>query len=336
MIRYIIRRVLWGILLFLAVTFVTFLIFYVVPINPARLVAGKAASPADVQAVAHRLYLDRPIYVQYLHFLKQLVIDHSLGYSYANRQSVNSIVLSAAPITASLVIGGAILWLVVAVFVGVLSALKPRTLMDRTTMVTVLAGYSVHPIWLGLIVLYLLAYIPTTGHLGPISFPAVTLFPLGGYCNLRGASEGQICGGPWDWFHSLMLPWLVFATGYSAYYVRMIRGTVRGTLSEDYVRTARAKGVPERIVLRSHVLRNAMLPVVTMFGMDVALALGGAIIVEYVFSMPGLGYVAVKSLGQFDYTVTLGVVVFATLIIIVVNLLIDLLYAWIDPRIRLT
>jgi peptide/nickel transport system permease protein len=336
MIRYIIRRLLWGILLFLAVTFVTFLIFYVMPINPAKLVAGKAATAQEVQAVAHKLYLDRPIYVQFAHFLKQLVVDHSLGYSYANRQSVNTTVLSAAPITASLVIGGAILWIVVAVFVGVLSALKPRTLMDRTTMVTVLAGYSVHPIWLGLIAIYLLAYIPTTGHLGPISFPAFSAFPLAGYCNLRGASPGQQCGGPWDWFHALMLPWLVFATGYSAYYVRMIRGTVRSTLNEDYVRTARAKGAPERVVLRSHVLRNAMLPVVTMFGMDVALALGGAIIVENVFSMPGLGYIAVHSLGQFDYTVTMGVVVFATLIIIIVNLLIDLLYAWIDPRIRLT
>ncbi len=336
MIRYIIRRILWGIVLFLAVTLVTFLIFYIIPIDPARNVAGKSATPAEIKVVAHRLYLDRPIYVQYLHFLWNLVGHHNLGYSYANRQSVNSVVLAAAPITASLVIGGAILWMTVAVLIGVFSALRPKTLLDRVAMVGVLTGYSVHPIWLGLVTIYLLGYVPTTGHLGPLTFPAFSPFQLGGYCNFGGASPGQICGGPWDWFHAMILPWLVFATGYSAFYVRLIRGTVRSTLSEDYVRTARAKGAPERVVLRSHVLRNAMLPVVTAFGMDIALALGGAVITEYVFSLPGLGYVGVHSLGQFDYSITLGVVVFATVVIIVSNLLIDLLYAWIDPRIRLT
>ena len=192
-----------------------------------------------------------------------------------------------------------------------------------------------HPVWLGLIVIYTLGYLPTTGHLGPISFPAFSLFPFGTYCNFTGGSAGQTCGGPWDWFHAMLLPWGVFAFGYTAFYVRVIRSTVRSTLSEDYVRTARAKGAPERVVLRSHVLRNAVLPIVTMFGMDVALALGGAVIIELVFSLPGLGYVAIKSLGQFDYAVTLGVVVFATIVVIIVNFIIDLLYAFIDPRIRL-
>jgi peptide/nickel transport system permease protein len=335
-IRYIIRRILWGILLFIAVTLVTFVIFYVIPLNPAKLAAGRSATPQEIKLVAHQLYLDRPLWQQYLHFLKELVINHNLGESYANRQSVNSIVLAAAPITASLVIGGAILWMAIATVIGIVSALRPKTAMDRTTMVGVLAGYSVHPVWLGLVAIYLFAYVPTTGHFGPISFTPVTLFPIGGYCNLGGASAGQLCGGPWDWFHALMLPWFVFALGYAAYYVRMIRGTVRATMTEDYVRTARAKGAPESRVIRSHVLRNAMLPVVTMFGMDLALALGGAVIVEYVFGLPGLGYVGVHSLFQFDYPTTLGVVVFATLVIIVANLLIDLLYAWIDPRIRLS
>ena len=336
MIRYIIRRVLWAILLFLAVTLVTFVIFYVIPFNAARNVAGKSATPAEIHQVAHRLYLDRPLYLQYLHFLDQLVLHHSLGYSYADRQSVNSIVASAAPVTATLVIGGAIIWMVVAFIIGVYSALRPRSKLDRFAMIGVLIGISVHPIWLGLITIYGLGYLPTTGHVGPVSFPAFHPFIISGYCNFSGASAGQVCGGPWDWFHAMLLPWGVFAFGYTAFYVRVIRSTVRSTLAEDYVRTARAKGAPERVVLRSHVLRNAVLPIVTMFGMDVALALGGAVIVEYVFSLQGLGWVAIHALSNFDYAVTMGVVVFATLVVIVVNLIIDIAYAWIDPRIRLT
>jgi peptide/nickel transport system permease protein len=308
-VRYIIRRLLWAVVLFIAVTLATYLIFYIIPVNPARLAIGKAASPSEVKTVTHQLYLDRPIYIQYLHFLWQLVGHHSLGYSFANRQSVNSLVLAAAPITISLVLGSVVVWMAVAVPVGVYSALHPRTVPDRIAMVTVLAGISVHPVWLSIIAIYLIGYLPTTGH---------------------------ICGGPWDWFHALILPWCVFAFLYAAFYVRMIRSSVMETLGEDYVRTARAKGAPERQVLVQHVLRNAMLPVVTMLGMDVALALGGAILIEQVFSLPGLGYTAIHSLYNFDYPVTLGVVVFGSLCVIVLNLLVDLLYAWIDPRIRLS
>jgi peptide/nickel transport system permease protein len=134
----------------------------------------------------------------------------------------------------------------------------------------------------------------------------------------------------------LILPWFVFAVGYAAFYVRLIRSNTLEVLNEDYVRTARAKGVKPRGVIQSHVLRNAMLPVVTAFGMDIALALAGAVLIEFVFGLPGLGYTAVHSLGQFDYPVTLGVVVFASIVVIIANLMVDLLYAWIDPRIRLS
>lgn len=336
MVRYIIRRLLWAVVLFIAVTLATYLIFYIIPVNPARLAIGKAASPSEVKTVTHQLYLDRPIYIQYLHFLWQLVGHHSLGYSFANRQSVNSLVLAAAPITISLVLGSVVVWMAVAVPVGVYSALHPRTVPDRIAMVTVLAGISVHPVWLSIIAIYLIGYLPTTGHILGLHFPAFSLVPISGYCNFTGGSTGQICGGPWDWFHALILPWCVFAFLYAAFYVRMIRSSVMETLGEDYVRTARAKGAPERQVLVQHVLRNAMLPVVTMLGMDVALALGGAILIEQVFSLPGLGYTAIHSLYNFDYPVTLGVVVFGSLCVIVLNLLVDLLYAWIDPRIRLS
>jgi peptide/nickel transport system permease protein len=322
MVRYVIRRLLWAVVLFLAVTIVTYLIFFLIPINTARLVAGKSATPAEVKAVAHRLYLDRPVYVQYGHFLYQLVWQHSLGYSFNNRQSVNSAIFAAAPVTASLVIGGAIVWMLIAVPIGILSALRPRSALDRASMVGVLTGISAHPVWIGLMASYIFGY-------------KLNLLPIQGYCNLRGAAPGQSCGGPVDWFTHMLMPWMVFAVAYSAFYVRMIRANVMETLNEDYVRTARAKGAPESIVMRRHVLRNAMLPVVTMLGMDIAIALGGAVLIENVFGLPGLGNLAIQSVYQFDLPTVVGVTVFASVCVIVFNLLVDLLYAWIDPRIRL-
>ena len=322
MVRYVIRRLLWAIVLFIAVTVVTYLIFFLIPVDPARLAAGKSATPAEVKAVAHRLYLDRPIYQQYLHFLGQLVLHGSLGYSFNDRQSVNSSIFAAAPVTASLVIGGAIVWMLIAVPVGILSALKPRSIVDRFAMVGVLGGISAHPVWIGLMASYIFGY-------------KLNLLPIQGYCNLSGASAGQICGGPVDWFTHMIMPWLTFAVLYSAFYVRMIRANVMETLNEDYVRTARAKGAPESIVMRRHVLRNAMLPVVTMLGMDIAIALGGAVLIEEVFGLPGLGDLAIQSVYQFDLPKIVGVTVFASVLVIGFNLLVDLLYAWIDPRIRL-
>jgi peptide/nickel transport system permease protein len=322
MVRYVIRRLLWAIVLFIAVTVVTYLIFFLIPVDPARLAAGKSATPAEVKAVAHRLYLDRPVYEQYLHFLGQLVLHGSLGYSFNDRQSVNSSIFAAAPVTASLVIGGAVVWMLIAVPVGILSALKPRSILDRFAMVGVLGGISAHPVWIGLMASYIFGY-------------KLNLLPIQGYCNLSGASAGQICGGPVDWFTHMIMPWLTFAVLYSAFYVRMIRANVMETLNEDYVRTARAKGAPESVVMRRHVLRNAMLPVVTMLGMDIAIALGGAVLIEEVFGLPGLGDLAIQSVYQFDLPKIVGVTVFASVLVIGFNLLVDLLYAWIDPRIRL-
>jgi peptide/nickel transport system permease protein len=309
--------------------------FFVAPTHVAQLIAGRQATPETVALVSHRLGLDRPILTQYFHYLWRL-LHGDLGYSYSSRQSVNEIIKQAAPVTASLVIGGAILWMIIAIPVGVFSALKPRSAGDRTAMVFVLAGISVHPVWLALVCSYLFGYVPTTGSFLGISFPPFELFPIQGYCSLKGAAPGQVCGGPYDWMMHLILPWFVFAVGYAAFYVRLIRSNTLEVLNEDYVRTARAKGVKPRGVIQSHVLRNAMLPVVTAFGMDIALALAGAVLIEFVFGLPGLGYTAVHSLGQFDYPVTLGVVVFASIVVIIANLMVDLLYAWIDPRIRLS
>ena len=321
MLRYIIRRLLWAAVLFVAVTIVTYVIFFVVPANPAFELCGKSCTEEDIQRVEKYWGLDRPVPIQYLKFLKRLVVERSLGVSFATRRNVNDIVADAAPVTASLVFGGVIMWMLIAVPLGILSALRPRSLLDRASMVFVLIGISAHPVWLGLIFSFFFGF-------------KLGLFPITGYCDMINPSTD--CGGPVQWAYHMFLPWATFAILFAALYVRMIRANVLETMNEDYVRTARAKGAPEHQVMRSHILRNAMLPVVTMLGMDVGLALGGAIFTESVYALPGLGKTVIQALETFDLPTIQGVVVFSTVCIIVFNLAVDLLYAWIDPRIRLT
>ncbi len=325
MFRYLVRRTLWAILLFIVITFITFVIFFIGPNNPARAVCGgeQAKRECLVRATA-KLGLDQPMPVQYWKFIKQVVIHQDLGESFATSQSVNQRIKEAAPVTASLVFGGAILWMIIGLTVGIFSALKPRSLTDRFAMVFVLIGVSAHPVWIGLILEYVFGV-------------KLGWTPIANYANFFGApSDSGQPGGPWQWFYHLILPWCTFALLFAALYVRMIRANVMETLNEDFVRTARAKGAPERQVLVSHVLRNALLPVVTMLGMDIGIALGGAIFTEYVFQLPGLGQTAIIGINNQDLAIVQGVIVFATIAIIVFNLLVDLLYAWIDPRIRLT
>jgi peptide/nickel transport system permease protein len=321
-IRYIIRRLLWAVVLFLAVTVVTYIIFFIIPADPARAVAGRNPTPAMIENARHYLGIDKPVYIQYLRFLKRLVLEQNLGRSFMNRESVNSEVGKAAPVTASLVFGGAIAWMLIALPIGILSALRPRSLLDRASMTFVLIGISAHPIWIGLIFIYFFSY-------------KWGLTPISGYCDFINPSVGADCGGPVQWAYHMILPWFTFAILFAALYVRMIRANVIEAMNEDYVRTARAKGAPESKVIRVHVLRNALLPVVTMLGMDIGLALGGAIFTESVYGLPGLGRQAVQSLNALDLPTVEGIVVFATIAIIVFNLIVDLLYAWIDPRIRL-
>jgi peptide/nickel transport system permease protein len=323
--RYLVRRVLWAALLFLVITFVTFVIFYVGPNNPARAVCGgEQAKRQCLVTATQKLGLDKPMPVQYARFLRRLVIHQDLGESFATSQSVNQRIKEAAPVTASLVFGGAVLWMMIGLSVGIYSALKPRSLLDRSAMVFVLIGVSAHPIWIGLIFEYVFGV-------------KLGWTPIANYANFFGApADSGLPGGPWQWFYHLILPWCTFALLFAALYVRMIRANVIETLNEDYVRTARAKGAPEGQVIRSHVLRNALLPVVTMLGMDIGIALGGAIFTETVYQLPGLGQTAIIGINNQDLAIVQGVIVFATLAIIVFNLIVDLLYAWIDPRIRLT
>jgi peptide/nickel transport system permease protein len=342
MFRYLIRRVLWAILLFLIITFVTFVIFFIAPADPARAqCGGERASPQCLALVTEKLGLNEPIPVQYALFINKLlpvsVYDNdakewrspyfktpSLGKSYLSDQDLSQKIGKAAPITASLVFGGAVLWMLIALSVGIFSALRPRSLIDRAAMVFVLVGVSAHPVWIGLILSYFFG-------------AKWEITPIADYANFFGAPpDSGLPGGPWQWFYHMILPWITFAILFAALYVRMIRASVMETLNEDFVRTARAKGAPERKVLFSHVLRNALLPVVTMLGMDIGVALGGAIFTESVFNLRGLGQEVVIAVNADDFASLVAIVVFATTAIIVFNLIVDLLYAVIDPRIRLT
>jgi peptide/nickel transport system permease protein len=321
MFRYLVRRLLWAGVLFIAVTMVSYIIFFLVPAEPARLICGAQCPPDQVERVRKEVGLDRPVWQQYASFLEGIVVHQSLGRSYATRQPVTEIIKDAAPITASIIVGGVIIWMMIAIPIGILSARRPRSLLDRSAMAFVLLGISAHPVWIGLILIYFVGY-------------KAGLTPLGGYCDLFNPSTE--CGGPVKWAHSLVLPWVTFALLYAALYTRMIRATVLETMNEDYIRTARAKGATELVVMRSHILRNAMLPIVTLLGLDIGLLLGGAIFTETVFGLPGLGRSALQALNGFDLPTVMGITVFATFAVIVCNLLVDLLYAVIDPRIRLT
>jgi len=323
--RYLIRRILWAIFLFFIITFVTFVIFFMAPNDPARaMCGGDQASRQCLLTATEKLGLDKPVLVQYFKYLDRLVVHHDLGTSYATGQSINEKIKKAAPVTASLVFGGAVLWMIIGLSVGIYSALRPRSLIDRAAMVFVLIGVSAHPVWIGLILSYAFG---VRWHITPIA----------DYANFFGAAPGSgDPGGPAQWAYHMILPWMTFALLFAALYVRMIRANVMETLNEDYVRTARAKGAPEQRILFAHVLRNALLPVVTMLGMDIGVALGGAIFTETVFQLPGLGRTVVVALGNDDLAIVEGVVVFATIAILFFNLIVDLMYAWIDPRIRLS
>jgi peptide/nickel transport system permease protein len=219
------------------------------------------------------------------------------------------------------VFGGAVLWLSLSIPVGILSALRPRSIMDRVTMTLVLIGISAHPVWIGLIFSYVFGY-------------KLGLTPIAGYCNFFPGTVGAQCEGPVQWAYHLILPWCTFMILFAALYVRLIRANVMETMNEDYVRTARAKGASQRRVMVQHVLRNSMLPVVTILGMDLGLALGGAIFTEGIFNLPGLGHEIIQAYGRADLPLITGIVVFSTIAVIVFNFLVDVTYGFLDPRIR--
>lgn len=318
MLRYIIRRVLQGILLLFLVTAIIFLMFYILPTaDPAVLRAGKNAGPKQIAEIRRDLGLNRPIYTQYLTYMRQVFLHFDFGYSYEYNVPVRQLIFSRIPPTALLVAGGAILWLVGGVTVGIISAVRRRSLLDRTAMTTSLALISAPVFWLGLLALFLFAN--DIGKLkilpGQGSYGAATNF------------GGQL--------ESMILPWIVLSATTAAIYARYMRASMTETMSEDYIRTARAKGVPERRVILRHGVRSAITPIVTLVGLDVGTVLAGnAILTESVFNIPGVGRLLYNAIENADLTTIQGVVLFGAFFIIVFNLLVDIAYAYLDPRVR--
>src|SRR3954452_2936520 len=320
MVRYIIRRLLWVIVLLFLVSFITFIIFYLLPsADPATLRAGRQPNPELVEQIRHNLGLDKPWYQQYFDYMKQLVLHGNLGYSYQNNISVKQQIKDRLPASISVAIGAAVIFLITGIAVGIISAIRRRTLLDRATMGASLVAISAPVYWLGLVALYLFA-----ADIG--KFPIPFLKGAGSYV--------PFSQDPSIWFQSLLLPWLVLAAGFSALYARLLRANLIETMSEDYIRTARAKGLSERRVVFRHGLRSAITPIVTAAGLDIGVLLGGTILVETVFNIPGIGRLAFDSIQNGDLPMIQGTVLFGAFFIIVANLIVDILYAVIDPRIR--
>lgn len=318
MLRFLVRRIALGVLVMWLVTIVVFVIFFIGPHDVARTLAGREATPATIALIKHRLGLDRPLVDQYGHFLNQLV-HGNLGYDYYHGVAVTTILKEAAPITISLAIGSAVIWMVLGVGSGVISAVRPRTLLDRSLTSIALLFYSMPSFLLGLLLLYVLYYRLTLA--GVQAFPATTYI--------------SFTSDPFQWARHLVLPWFTLALISAAAYTRLTRGSMLDVLGEDYIRTARAKGLSERRVVLRHALRAGLTPIVTQFGIDFGVLLGGAIITEKVFSLPGLGYTAINAINQQDLPVIIGIVILAAAAVVVMSIVVDILYAVLDPRVRL-
>jgi peptide/nickel transport system permease protein len=319
--RFLIRRTLQGLLVIWLMTVTVFLIFFVGP-GPqlvARVLAGRQASAADVARVAHVLQLDRPIYVQYGHFVWQL-LHGNLGYDYYHNQSVDSIIGAAFPITLSLVIGASILWLVIGVLSGILSAVKTRSLYDRSVTTIALFFYSMPVFVLGFLLILGLYY--------ELTIHGISIFPAPG-------TWVAFSSNPLQWARGLILPWISIALVTAATYTRLTRGSMLDVSGEDYIRTARSKGMTERRLIFRHTLRSALTPVVTQFGLDVGVLIGGAIITETVFGLPGLGFTAIQAITNQDLPVVIGVVIVGSAGVVIANVVVDILYAVLDPRVRI-
>ena len=308
MARYLLARLATSLALLVAITLFVFVAFHVTPAN--RPAPGLANNP-------YRIHGSLPH--QYALFLWNIVRHGDLGRSYADREPVTARIGRAAPVTLSLVVGGLLVWLLIAVPLGLLAALRPRSLLDVAVTAFVLVGISLHPLWLGLT-------------LGFLFGQHWHLLPAAGYCDLF--SPSTACGGPAQWVDHLLLPWLTFGALNAALYTLMIRAFVREELGKDYVLAARAKGAGTGRVLRAHVSRNVLPPLVAMIGMTVAVALAGVIFVETAFGLPGLGGMLRQSIMRRDLPMTAGIVLFVTAVIVVVNFAADVVCSAVDPRAR--
>jgi peptide/nickel transport system permease protein len=318
MISFLLRRVALGVMVLWVITVAVFALFFIAPHNVARLIAGKQATPQTVALVTARLGLNRPVLDQYGSFLWQL-LHGNLGYSYYNSEPVTSLLASRVPVSVSLAVGAAIIWLVIGVSTGVLAATRPRSIADRSATVVALGFYSMPPFLIGIGALYLLFF--------RLHLAGVGWFPGSGYVSLT--------ANPLSWAQHLILPWISLALTAAAAYTRLTRAAMLDVLGEDYIRTATAKGLARRRIIVRHALRAALTPVTTQFGIDLGVLLGGAVVVEQIFGLPGLGQLAVQSITTQDLPVIVAIVTLASAFVVVANIAVDVVYAVLDPRVRL-
>jgi peptide/nickel transport system permease protein len=321
MLRFIVRRLLWMIVLLLVISFLTFIIFYLLPAaDPATLRAGRQPTPELIATLKQTLGLDKPWYVQYWKYLDRLIFHFDFGYSYENNISVRAQIFDRLPATVTLAVGGAIVWLVIGVPVGIISAIKRGKSADRIAMGGALLAISAPVYWLGLVSLYLFS--KGIGKIG--LFDGQGTYP----------NTGNVFTDPWGVISSLILPCIVLAASFAAVYARFTRGSLLETMGEDYIRTARAKGLAEHRVIFKHGLRAAITPVVTILGLDLGALLGGAILTETVFNIPGIGRLAFEAIQKSDLPTIQGTVLLAAFFIILLNLIVDVIYGFLDPRVR--
>jgi len=327
-IAYLVRRVVGMVLLLFLLSIAVFFLFNLLPGDPARLTCGKACTPQIIEANRHRLGLDEPVLTQYAKFVSGIFVGRTfspdspepikcnapcLGYSFTRHEEVLTTITRAAPVTFWLAIGAFILWIFVGLSLGILAALNRGHWPDRLVMGISLIFYSFPSFFLGLILIFFviirLQWLPFPSYVSPFDNPV-------------------------QFLQTMILPWIVLASLQAAFYIRLTRNQVLEVFGEDYVRTARAKGLPERVVVVKHALRAGLTPIVTAAGLDLAYLLGGAIIAENIFSLPGLGSLAVSSVTSSDLPLITGITLLTASIIIFANLVVDLLYAVVDPRVR--
>jgi peptide/nickel transport system permease protein len=329
MLNYIAKRVAAGTLVLAIVSAIVFSIFYILPADPARLACGKSCTPELMQRIKVALEIDQPLQVQYGRFIKGIFVGRTylkgteaelqcgapcLGYSYQTDQPVTGLLMDRLPATLSIAVGASVLWLLIGLSSGIVSALRRGTMVDKFSQGVALGAASLQIYFVGLILQFIfvdkLAWLPMPGYTSPFEYPL-------------------------DWAKQMALPWITLAFLLSAIYSRLTRAGMIEVMSEDYVRTARAKGLSERTVNMKHVLRGAITPIVTVFGLDLGALLGGAVITEYVFNVPGLGKLSTEAVTNLDIPVVTGTVLFAAFFVITANIIVDLLYAALDPKVRL-
>ena len=317
MIRYLARRLAFGVGVLLTLSVFVFFLFFIAPGDPARMIAGDKATETQLVQIRTNLGLDRPIAEQYVRFLTRAV-QGDLGFSYRNQQPVAKIIVSRLPATISLVIGGVIVWLAVGIPVGIMSARNAGGVRDRLGQGFILVGLSFPTFVLGMTSLYVFYFLPRQA--------GFSLLPGGGF--------KPFLPNPADWAWHMTLPWTTLALTNAAVYARLTRGQMLEVMGEDYVRTARAKGLSERTVVYKHGMRATLTPLASQLGADVAALLGGAIVIEQVYGLNGVGALAVQAVANLDRPIIIGVVLLGGLFIVVANIIVDIAYLLLDPRVR--